>query len=726
MKKNNRYKILSFLVIFTIIFSQSNIIQTKTVNVFASKTITNVDLSPSIVYIRVGQSKNIFDYIQEFSYIDSSGNQKMYNTHDNSTNALRLLTKGISIVTADDSLLSVSESGTITAYKNGAIDPVLNFNLRASNVNIKIIIQDKKPDIENERFDIYDDGESSGKKQVFLEYPDNTTNHQYRVGNGSWLNVDTDFTASVDGVNYYKGMVLLSSVENVSIRCQGIVGGKWSDAFTYSMAEDDDSSETTISDSHAETLPENTYLKPAFIIPSKTKAADDYTLLALSHIAYSPNMESSENIGNFTYKIESLNGLFNAAKDSQEPIWKDRKKNMNITWNDFYNYTIYHWSKLQSWKNKKDGFFGSAFINTNTNEVVISYRGTESNTGEDDAADSDLARGYLGPQFNDAVSFYNEIKKQCNKKGYKLNCLTGHSLGGALANYVSTIYAIKASTFNAAGISYQLFGKLGLNRYDIAISGTNTGMTMLYAAFSGIDNQHFVDHANYHDVIGLSGEHYDAWNKKWINCVDRNTIVQDCYGHDTTCGASLWAHGLQSFFYYDNEKYYLTKTITSPSQINLQVTKTAANEIGYTTCGLIYLGSSKSDIITTASNNCLHTVFSGDGDDIIKILGPQKGPRNTEGNIKLSLDGGNGDDKYYINGNFNTNQPIVVSDLSGKDSIYLNKYANSYSIKAAKDKYYTIEVKNSMGAIITVIIIDKIHPIEYLYFPNKKDPVKLN
>ena len=87
------------------------------------------------------------------------------------------------------------------------------------------------------------------------------------------------------------------------------------------------------------------------------------------------------------------------------------------------------------------GYYGGAFRNTKTNEIVLANRGTvvdlkeKTQTIEDLIADIKL--GFLGKadeQFADANNFYKII---INKPEYTSNCsgivLTGHSLGGAQA-----------------------------------------------------------------------------------------------------------------------------------------------------------------------------------------------------------------------------------------------------------------------------------------------------
>ncbi len=111
---------------------------------------------------------------------------------------------------------------------------------------------------------------------------------------------------------------------------------------------------------------------------------------------------------------------------------------------------------------EKTGFYAVAF--EKNEQIVISYRGTElSSFGEayKDFIETDLLIGVdrKPKQLEQGVEFYKEILK----KEHKSIALTGHSLGGGIAQYVALIsdledYGIpKVYTWNAIGIN-----KLGI------------------------------------------------------------------------------------------------------------------------------------------------------------------------------------------------------------------------------------------------------------------------
>ena len=95
------------------------------------------------------------------------------------------------------------------------------------------------------------------------------------------------------------------------------------------------------------------------------------------------------------------------------------------------------------------------FENTKTNEVVIAYRGT--NGPFDVVADIQLVAGQIPQQFLDARNYYDTVIAKYDPANVSV---TGHSLGGAMASFVtaSEDVATTATAFNAPGIAKVLVG----------------------------------------------------------------------------------------------------------------------------------------------------------------------------------------------------------------------------------------------------------------------------
>lgn len=102
-----------------------------------------------------------------------------------------------------------------------------------------------------------------------------------------------------------------------------------------------------------------------------------------------------------------------------------------------------------------NGFNAAAYYNSSTHELVIVYRGSE-NYG-DFISDAWIIAGQIPPQASDAYQFYNAaayyVTQILGDTSAQIS-LTGHSLGGALAQVIASNNNLAATTFNAPGMAY--------------------------------------------------------------------------------------------------------------------------------------------------------------------------------------------------------------------------------------------------------------------------------
>lgn len=97
-------------------------------------------------------------------------------------------------------------------------------------------------------------------------------------------------------------------------------------------------------------------------------------------------------------------------------------------------------------ENKKNGFY--AEVCGKGNDIVIVYRGTEIFSGRDLVNDVAMARGNIPAQATDALELHDKVKRENPNADITV---TGHSLGGSLAQVVSGIRGTESVTFNAYG-----------------------------------------------------------------------------------------------------------------------------------------------------------------------------------------------------------------------------------------------------------------------------------
>ena len=107
------------------------------------------------------------------------------------------------------------------------------------------------------------------------------------------------------------------------------------------------------------------------------------------------------------------------------------------------------WVLLQTSPQNSSGYDGAAFRNNMTGEIVVAHRGTEPLTFDGDwTSNLQMGVNQLPNQYQDAQQFLANV--QAANRGASIS-ITGHSLGGALAQLTAADTGLPATTFNAYG-----------------------------------------------------------------------------------------------------------------------------------------------------------------------------------------------------------------------------------------------------------------------------------
>jgi len=171
-------------------------------------------------------------------------------------------------------------------------------------------------------------------------------------------------------------------------------------------------------------------------------------VLLYSHNSYSDANKTLRTIPNNVYYcgFSCANEVYPYAKLSQG----------TYAANDLSSWEFWGRGRVDS--NWLSGYRASIYVNDARREVVIAYSGTEFYSLGDDITDLGQYFGVLPRQYYEgvvtALDVINIVKayNKSNNDSYSIT-LTGHSLGGGIAQFVAGALDQKAITFNPAPIS---------------------------------------------------------------------------------------------------------------------------------------------------------------------------------------------------------------------------------------------------------------------------------
>ncbi|MGN6094126.1 MAG: XVIPCD domain-containing protein [Luteibacter jiangsuensis] len=166
--------------------------------------------------------------------------------------------------------------------------------------------------------------------------------------------------------------------------------------------------------------------------------------------------------------------------------------------------------------NPRTGFQATAYRRMDTGEIVIAYRGTEFDREpvHDGGVDAGMVLTGVNAQTQDSVAFTERVLERAkldadlHHKPLQVT-VTGHSLGGTLAEINAAKFGLKGETFNAYGAAGLLQGvPTGGNQVIdhvragdlVSAASTHFGEVRIYAAQQDIDT---LSKAGYRDDSGI-------------------------------------------------------------------------------------------------------------------------------------------------------------------------------------------------------------------------------
>ena len=166
-------------------------------------------------------------------------------------------------------------------------------------------------------------------------------------------------------------------------------------------------------------------------------------------------------------------------------------------------------------KNAKTGFWGKAYVNEDTKQLLIGFCATNSMSdwGTDDVQ---MVKGEVPEQYQDALDFYNKYANDEKYADYE-KVITGHSMGGSLGQLVGSTEGVnvdKVIAFNPFGTydvqnnkndNYNFVNNDSkifnyINEYDIvSCAARHVGQTTLLNSISmTVVGNHLIDTMHYY------------------------------------------------------------------------------------------------------------------------------------------------------------------------------------------------------------------------------------
>lgn len=109
---------------------------------------------------------------------------------------------------------------------------------------------------------------------------------------------------------------------------------------------------------------------------------------------------------------------------------------------------------------RPSGYQGTIYRSLATGDYIVAHRGTEFDREliKDGTVDAGMVAGKVNAQLKDALELTRQAKELAEREGKSLH-VTGHSLGGTLAQITAHHYNLPGDAFNpygAAGLSYRI------------------------------------------------------------------------------------------------------------------------------------------------------------------------------------------------------------------------------------------------------------------------------
>jgi hypothetical protein len=173
---------------------------------------------------------------------------------------------------------------------------------------------------------------------------------------------------------------------------------------------------------------------------------------------------------------------------------------------------------LEHVDDRRTGYQGTVYQRVSTNEVVVAHRGTEELIKDGVVTDAAMVIARSNPQASQALQLVARTVTEARRFGEESGIsppqvtLTGHSLGGSLAQITAHHYGLKGETFNA-------YGAVSLTSYRIPEGGHSVINHVMAADPVSAASPHFGEvriYAKPQEIDTLSKAQYSNSNLNFL------------------------------------------------------------------------------------------------------------------------------------------------------------------------------------------------------------------
>ncbi len=365
--------------------------------------------------------------------------------------------------------------------------------------------------------------------------------------------------------------------------------------------------------------------------------------------------------------------------------WDKRWEGTDIYYYELYN-RIKDWYVYGYSKDTRTGYYATVYASRHSNDAVIAYRGSIpfDVIGSDLASIKDAYNDWIlndvppiacdaestKSQFYNAIETYNEI---LSFRDTDEIAVTGHSLGGGLANTVSAYSGCKGVAFNGVAILDMFY----FNHY-----------LEMSENFKGINKWNFVDHVNKFDI--LAGMWQVGQKNAYIHEsmeTGKENLLENFVNHSLHPMIFKDDDGVLHLTKYKEQSAYEIARylgIKDDDQIFPEIAKELIHAMSIKD-RMLFLGTARSNYYELKDSWSFGLILpydipvvalGGNGND--SLIAGRGEDRLIGGKDDDILDGSWDDDIYVY---YKGDGVDIIQDTAGKDTIYLYGFAQKDQIE---------------------------------------------